>query len=264
MPTVIYYFTGTGNSLWAARQLAGHLPDTSLLPMAPLVRGGGRIWHEAERVGIVCPVYFLGLPSLVVRFAGMLDLSGTRYLFALATMGGIGGTTALRQLDGILSGNGKELDAGFAVRLPGNYVVGYSPPARAEQEELFRNAGVALAGFAETVKAGLKARPGPALLSGLIHAVWYPRFIASLPGWDREFTVSDSCTSCGTCAQVCPVENITLDAGRPVWHHRCECCLACIHTCPAEAIQRGKKTAGRARYRHPAVSLSDLEAQQKG
>jgi len=264
METVIYYFTGTGNSLWAGRKLAEHIPDTSLRPMAPLVRSGGRIRPDAERVGIVCPVYFLGLPSLAARFAGMLDLSGTRYVFAAVTMGGIGGTAALRQLDGILSRNGKELDAGSAVKMPGNYVVGYSPPDPAKQEELFRNAGEQLAGFAETVKAGKKARPGPAVFSGLIHAVWYPRFIASLPGSDREFTVSDACTSCSTCVQVCPVENITLEAGRPVWHHRCECCLACIHTCPVEAIQRGKKTAGRARYRHPAVSLPDLKGQQKG
>jgi ferredoxin len=262
METLIYYFTGTGNSLWAGRMLAKHLPDASLRPITHLVRSGGRVRPEAKRVGIVCPVYFFGLPSLAARFAGMLDTSDTGYLFAAVTMGGMGGTTTLRQLDGILSRNGKGLDAGIAIRMPGNYLVGYSPPAAEKQEELFRNAEGTLAEFAGVVGAGGKARPGPALLTGLIHALMYPRFIASLPDSDREFTVLEACTSCSTCVQVCPVENITLEAGRPVWHHRCECCLACIHTCPVEAIQRGRNTAGRARYRHPAVSITDLKWQQ--
>jgi ferredoxin len=264
METLIYYFTGTGNSLWAGRKLVERLPDASLRPMAPLVRSGGRVRPEATRVGIVCPVYFLGVPSLAARFAGMLDTSDTGFLFAVVTMGGMGGTAALRQLDGILSRNGKGLDAGIAVRMPGNYLVGYSPPAAEKQEELFRNAEVALAGFTEVVRAGRKARPGRAPLTGLIHALMYPRFIASLPDSDREFTVSEGCTSCNTCVQVCPVENITLEAGRPVWHHRCECCLACIHACPVEAIQRGRNTEGRARYRHPAVTIPDLKGQQAG
>jgi len=264
METLIYYFTGTGNSLWAGRKLAEHLPDASLRPMAPLVRNGTRIRPEAATVGIVCPVYFLGLPSLVVRFAGMLDMSDTGYLFAVVTMGGMGGTAALRQLDGILSRNGKRLDAGIAVRMPGNYLVGYSPPAAAKQEQMIRDTGKALAGFAEAVKVRRMARPGPALVTSFVHALMYPRFIASLPDSDREFTVSDACTSCNTCVQVCPVENITLEAGRPAWHHRCECCLACIHACPVEAIQRGRTTAGRDRYRHPAVTIPDLKAQQAG
>ncbi|MDD1653266.1 MAG: EFR1 family ferrodoxin [Methanomicrobiales archaeon] len=264
METVIYYFTGTGNSLWAARKLAEHLPDATLRPMAPLVRAGGQILPGAAGVGIVCPVYFLGLPAVVARFAGMLDTSGTGYLFAAVTMGGVGGSSALHQMDGILSRTGKGLDAGIAMKMPGNYLVGYSPPLPEKQAELMRNAEGILARFAGTVMAQRRARPGPAPFTGLIRALMYPRFIASLPGADRDFTVSDACTSCNTCVQVCPVENITLEAGRPVWHHRCESCLACIHACPVEAIQKGKNTAGRARYRHPAVTIPDLEGQHNG
>jgi len=264
MKTVIYYFTGTGNSLWAARKLADTIPDTSLQPMAPLVRSGARVRPEAARVGIVCPVYFFGLPSLVDRFAGMIDPSTTTYVFAVVTMGGMGGNTALRQLDGILARGGRRLDAGIAVRMPGNYLVGYSPPSAEKQEAFFRKAASALAGMAEVVKAGQEKRPGLSPVTGLVHALMYPRFISSLHASDREFTVSDACTSCNTCVEVCPVENITLAAGKPAWHHRCELCLACIHHCPVEAIQRGKGTSGRARYRHPAVSLADLKRQQTG
>ncbi len=265
METLLYYFTGTGNSLWAGRKLAEKLPGSALEPMAPLVRGGTRVRPEAAIVGIVCPVYFLGLPSLVARFAGMLDTSGTGYLFAAVTMGGMGGTTALRQLDGILARSGKRLDAGIAVRMPGNYLVGYSPPPPGEkQETLFLTAESTLERLAGLVKERKEKRPGLAPVTGLIHGLMYPRFVSSLHASDREFTVSDDCTSCGTCVSVCPVENITLAAGRPVWHHHCELCLACIQHCPVEAIQRGKKTVGRTRYRHPSISVDDLKQQQTG
>ena len=44
----------------------------------------------------------------------------------------------------------------------------------------------------------------------------------------------------------------------PVWKHQCELCCGCIHLCPVHAIQAGKKTAGRAQYQNPDVSVSEL------
>jgi MinD superfamily P-loop ATPase len=83
----------------------------------------------------------------------------------------------------------------------------------------------------------------------------YPRFIAGVHHADRKFTVDNRCTSCGTCVKVCPVENIRLEEGRPVWLHHCEQCMACIQLCPTEAIQAGKKTEKRGRYHHPGVTI---------
>ena len=87
----------------------------------------------------------------------------------------------------------------------------------------------------------------------------YNRFASGVHDEDRKFSVSDECTSCGTCAAVCPADNIELIEGKPVWKHRCELCCGCIHLCPVQAIQAGQKTKGRARYRNPAVSIRDLE-----
>lgn len=86
----------------------------------------------------------------------------------------------------------------------------------------------------------------------------YQRFISGVHEADRKFTVDERCTSCGVCAEVCPVGNIRLEAGRPTWLHRCEQCMACIHLCPTEAIQAGPETEKRKRYRHPAVKVASL------
>ena len=135
MKTILYYFTGTGNSLAAARGLCARLGDCTLVPVASLAVTDKEIVPDADRVGIVCPVYFLGIPALVARFAGRLDLSRAGYTFAVLTMGGSGSSSALRQLDAILrTRSARGLDAGFAVRMPGNYVLMYAPPAFEKRE----------------------------------------------------------------------------------------------------------------------------------
>jgi flavodoxin len=130
MKTVIYYFTGTKNSLAMANRICQGLGDCEAAPIASFVGIKGEITPPADRVGIVCPVYFLGLPAMVAGFAGQLELSHSGYTFAVVTMGDSGGSAALRQLDGILrERTGRGLDAGFMVRMPGNYILMYEPPA---------------------------------------------------------------------------------------------------------------------------------------
>ena len=73
-----------------------------------------------------------------------------------------------------------------------------------------------------------------------------------------KFRVDPSCTHCGICAKVCPVGNIVMKDGRPTWSDKCEQCMACLQWCPVEAIQFGRRTAGRRRYRHPEFKASDF------
>ena len=91
MKTIIYYFTGTGNSLAAARKIAAGLGDCELSPVTSLQDTRFDIVPQAERVGIICPVYFSGLPLMVAGFAGRLDLSASQYTFSVVTYGVPGG-----------------------------------------------------------------------------------------------------------------------------------------------------------------------------
>ena len=75
MKTIIYYFTGTGNSLAAAKRIVSGIGDCDLVPFASLQDTTGDMTPGTDRVGIVCPVYFSGLPVMVAEFAGRLDLS---------------------------------------------------------------------------------------------------------------------------------------------------------------------------------------------
>ncbi|MCK9297552.1 4Fe-4S binding protein [Methanoculleus sp. YWC-01] len=264
MKTTIYYFTGTGNSLAAARKIAGALGETELVPIASLADTPGIISPAADRVGIVCPVYDCGVPVMVANFAERLDLSKARYAFAVVTMGGMG-VSALHQLNGIfIKQQNRKLDAAFAVSMPGNFPpLMRSVPAERCGKTLSK-ADKRLGDIAEAIGSGRLVSPGFAPLSGLVKALSYGSLAKSAHDAGELFSVSDACTGCGTCAAICPAGNLTLVDGRPAWGRKCEICCACLHFCPTEAIQLNVMlgTEGRGRYRHPDLTVADMVSQR--
>ena len=155
-------------------------------------------------MGIVCPVYYLGLPSIVTEFVNRLDLSRTGYCFAVLTMGGFG-TSALHQLDDLVfARNNRHIDAAFTVRMVGNFVPRYDPATGAKQEKLLRDADTILSEIATSIDKGLIVRPGIALVTGFLKRFMYDGFIRTIHDADKNFFVDETCTSCGTCAAVCP------------------------------------------------------------
>jgi len=77
-----------------------------------------------------------------------------------------------------------------------------------------------------------------------------------IPGMDKGFRVSERCNGCGTCSRICPVNNIDLVKGKPVWRHHCEQCMACLHWCPRSALEYGKDTA-KWLHRCPGMTLEE-------
>ena len=69
---------------------------------------------------------------------------------------------------------------------------------------------------------------------------------------DRPFRVNlDKCLRCGTCAEVCPIENIDWKQGEELtWQHDplCTTCFACYHHCPVHAIEYGHRTKHKGQY----------------
>jgi ferredoxin len=264
MKTIIYYFTGTGNSLAVAKKIAAFLGDCELVAIASLQVANGTIIPRAERVGIISPVYFSGLPVMVAGFAGRLELSKAKYVFSIVTFGGSGAGPALRQLDSVLKKRRDHgLDAGFTVKMPGNYILMYESPKGAKRENILAMADSQITEVAAAINRNEIRKLPSFFLSGILHAIVYPHFASHVHEDDRKFSVHDNCTSCGTCAALCPAGNIELVDGKPVWKHHCELCCGCIHLCPTQAIQAGSRTAARQRYCNPFVSIDELKGLRK-
>jgi ferredoxin len=262
MKSVIYYFTGTGNSLAAAKKIAASIGDCELVPIGSLMDTHDDIIPAGERVGIVCPVYFSGLPAMVASFAGRLRPTSDGYVFAVVTLGGTGGSPALRQLDGILKAHSSRgLDAGFMVKMPGNYILMYEPPAGEKRDALLAAANDEIVRIADAVRQCRNQELPRSFIEQLLHVLIYRWFISRGKD-DRKFTVTDKCTSCGICVAVCPASNIQLVDKKPVFQHHCELCCGCIHLCPVQAIQAGPGTEKRGRYRNPDVTVAELKVRE--
>ena len=84
------------------------------------------------------------------------------------------------------------------------------------------------------------------LKSGIVNDLFYRFQVKAGP-----FAVSNACISCGKCERDCPLGNIRLEQGRPVWGGRCTHCMACICGCPVWAIEYGKISRDKPRYQCP-------------
>jgi ferredoxin len=258
--TKLYVYTGTGNSLWIARQLALELKETTLQFM-PLLSEKIRV--EADRVGLVFPVHIWGLPSRVVQFIHYLQAGPETYLFALAVNAGQSAGTLL-QMQRLMSARGLSLAAGWSFVMPSNYTPWGGPGPIDAQQQRFRKAQEKVKAISGTVLRGEQnsVDKGP-FWQNVLFSLIYKMSFGSVRKMDKKFWADDKCNSCGICSEVCPAGNIEMINGKPGWLRRCEQCLACLQWCPQEAIQYGEKTLKNPRYHHPDVILKDMLEQAK-
>ncbi|MHB9029932.1 MAG: EFR1 family ferrodoxin, partial [Candidatus Latescibacterota bacterium] len=119
MKTNIYFYTGTGNSLWTARKLAGELGEAALRPISK-VDPAHRI-DESEAAGLVFPVHIWGVPRRVLAFLDILARNPSKYYFAVAVNAGQVAATLL-QLKKAMAAKGLALSAGYDLVMPSNYI----------------------------------------------------------------------------------------------------------------------------------------------
>lgn len=252
----IFYYTGTGNSLWVSKKLADKLGSAELVSipgLEPGVKAAG-----SETFGLVFPVYIWGVPAPVLRFVDTLRPTGACYVFGVAVNGGQVSNT-LVQLGKALSYKGLDLSAGFGVKMPSNYIPWGGPGPQERQRLLFEAAEEKISDIALCIreKRHLPVEKGP-LWQRIIFTLIYKLTFDQVPSMDAKFWVDEKCNGCGICFKVCPAANITLRGGKPAWNHACHQCFACLQWCPQEAVQYGKKTPAYERYHHPEVHLKDI------
>jgi ferredoxin len=246
--SAIYWFSGTGNSLYTARKLSDELGGVPLYPM-PLGAPEEEVGGEGGKVGFVFPSYYGNLPRVVRAFVEDLRVKPGTYIFAVVTMGGSPGA-ATANLKSALEVKGLGLDYGVCVRMAANYIMKYDPGVM----------GILAPGLSSTDK--VLARAALEISKGVrkvrLSTITSTRLYDDIESLDKGFSTDDTCIACGLCAKICPVRNISLEGGRPKWQGRCEHCAACISWCPAKAVQYGGKTRKRKRYHNPQIKAADL------
>lgn len=260
---IICYFSGTGNSYWAALKVAEKLSECELIDIAKFDYNEKLM---ASRVGIFYPVYYWGIPNIIRKFASNANIEAD-YIFELHTMGGYDGV-ATRQLIECLKANVNSniLKASYRIKMPNNIALinksnlitdVYRIPDDHTISKFFHKAETALQDFV------------PAIISKEPHYYSEPfyyrpwrnygyklneQFCSQITRKGQEFAegLESSCTGCGKCSKACPVNNITMKNNKPLWGTQCEFCLACLHACPTNAINTGF-SKGKKRYHNPML-----------
>lgn len=149
-----------------------------------------------------------------------------------------------------LRSKGLSLDAAFSVIMPETYinlpgfVLDTDERARRKIADAEPVISEIAAAVAERRRVSHVLRGSFAFLKSRIVNPLFYRFIIT----DSKFRADESCIGCGRCEHLCPLGNIALIDGRPVWRGNCTNCMACYHGCPEQAIHFGRQTDGKGQY----------------
>jgi ferredoxin len=273
---VLFYFSGTGNSMTVAKSIAQGLEDVILVPMLR-EDALNHIDKYTESMGLVFPIHINAVPHIVVKFLEKIKLLSSVYFFAVATHGGVPGMSGL-YLNKILKKQNIILDAYFEIKMINNTPKGVAPkflmnldwelditPEKIDM--LIGESHLSIQNIIGKIKikekttlqrlpAGLKR-----VAYWMMSLMWY---ISEKSRHKLNFLLDECCTGCGTCEKVCTTKRIRMKTNKPEWvHENCSFCYACFNYCPEQAIGVEHYTKRLGRYHHPDISVDDISKQTK-
>lgn len=252
---MIFYFSGTGNSEYVATRLAEATGEAcfSMAECLNVEKCSFRV-GDAERVGFVTPVYFWGLPSVVVDFMLRLDLHAEckPFVYHVVTYGTTTGQSHA-QMSRLLERKGFSLDGKYIVRMVDVWTPMFNLSDKEKCLRITRKAERQIEKNVLRIQNRVAGNFDYLRVPGWLGRLYYRTYEAERRT-SRFRLLTDRCVGCGLCASRCPVHAIKMRSCHPVWtEERCAMCLRCLHHCPKFAIQCGKHTDRHGQFVHPKV-----------
>ena len=247
---MVFYFTGTGNSLFIAKQLEEN-PES-----IPQMMRLGRREFAAESIGIVAPVYGHEIPAMVKEFLRKGHFH-TDYFYILLTYGNRhGGAAELAKQ--FCEECGIRVDYINVILMADNWLPAFDMNEQKKEDKQVEKQMEAILGDLREEK---KETARVTETDRAAHQQFLER-MSQMPAdaWQHLIRISDGCVGCGICEQVCPSGSIRVIDGRA--RHlpgNCQTCLACVHACPQKAIGLTVPEKNpQARYRNAHISLQEI------
>lgn len=246
---MVLYYSATGNTEFIAREIAKGLGDTCLNLLDKIKERDLTPIHSDTPFVICAPVIVCEMPRFMSKFLKKVDLFGNKDVYFIFTSGGYSG--AASPLAKSLVKKKKMNYMGHAdFIMPRNYVASdaYGMLTKEEAEARILDAVKLLTPTVSAIKKGEKlvARK-PSIWETAVTVPFNPvwcKFLLTA----KDFHIEGDCSACGKCIRLCPLNNIKLVDGKPIWGKDCTHCMACIGNCPGEAIEYKNITQKKEKY----------------
>ena len=239
---MVLYFTGTGNSRYLARRIAEGL-DMPLYDLNTCIKAGDTApVQTGQDVVLVTPTYAWRIPRVVSQWLGNTELTGAERIWFVMDCGSEIGNAA--KYNRQLAAQKHLRYMGTAqIIMPENYIAMFNAPQAEQARRIVEQAEPALQKALAQLRAGQEFPPPrdtlyDRFMSGPVNPVFYRFFVKA-----DAFRATDACIGCGKCVELCPLNNIRLENGKPVWANTAPTAW------PASAIapKRPSSTAKRAK-----------------
>lgn len=242
--TGIFYFSGTGNTLWIAQQIQKSFGGEIIY--IPTYKGNA---SEYNRIFIATPIYSFGLPKHVYELLPRLDK--TKEIYVIQNYGGMSGGADKLFYD-ICKEIGLNIKSIHLLKMPENFTLFISPP-NFYKNGVLKKANARLGKIITDIKTENFQIPK----NKKTHEDTWQKNMSNWHLIGKDFHANEKCIKCGKCIQVCPVQNISMENGQIKFSDKCVACLGCYHRCPAKAIVYKKKKK-KSRYLNPNINEYDI------
>jgi ferredoxin len=267
MIVTTFYFSGTGNTKWAAEQF--HLAalekgqTSRVYSIEQKNMDLSNIIRDTDILGVAFPVYAMNLPDIMKQFLAGLNKAlpakpRPMPLFVITTVGyadGCGPYEAVRQF----SADTVRLAGYTGLKIANNISTPSAKTAPLSPEELKKRLDIAknkISALADALAAGRRK-----IESGVYRIAVFRKQMSNLPRKAAEQLSinAETCKQCLACADNCPSDAIVKnDQGALTVLPACTACMRCYNICPTASVWHNGQYADPAeyvRYRGPATVL---------
>lgn len=248
----LFYFSGTGNTLFIVNKLKERIPKIVLKPIVQLL-SNSVLTPESKIIGFCFPNHAGHLPIPVKLFIEKLNLVGDEYIFAICNSA-FSKCFAPYDINKIINRSGCKLNVYFNILMPDNHTCSMKEYKVLKEEELIKCANQAQIDLdfisdillkKETYhQIDEKPAPFPKFIDKvLVPFIYYLNVRHPATVLKGALYADKKCVGCKTCENVCLSNRITINNNRPVFDYNKTCfgCYCCVNFCPKESIQLGSK-----------------------
>ena len=203
---MVFFFSATGNSLYAAKQL-----EQEVFSISQEMKKTER-HYKADKIGIVCPLFEFEIPPLVEDFIRDSTFE-TDYFYLIVTYGCHNGGVAVRT-QAFLESIGKPADYINTIIMHDNALIVFDMDQQRGIE-----AEKHVDEHLEALKADIDSKKRMIQEPGQEEIDFYNNYMNWIAKTGPMYSfplyhVTDACVSCGTCTRVCPRGCITVIGGQ--------------------------------------------------